>query len=186
MAMIWEIIPKLLLLSLLLIPKISVKSRGLSWQLWLSRNASQAKATVRPWLWPGLAWPGPQLEAGPCTSLLVMGKVHLTYGWKWLSPPMFRWKYGTTLSGHVCFHLNVFNALAMQLVHLALQSSVILRSGGLCPLGQAWWAISHPPLANPASCNLCVPRKCHLKIYFWEVKHPTWQTAVDIKCTHMY
>jgi hypothetical protein len=74
MAMIWEIIPKLLLLSLvytLLVPKISVKSRGLSRRLWLSRNASQAKAAVRPWLWPGLAWPGPRLEAGPCTLLFV-------------------------------------------------------------------------------------------------------------------
>jgi hypothetical protein len=36
---------------------ILLKSRGLSHRLQLSRISGQAKAVVRPWLWPGLAWP---------------------------------------------------------------------------------------------------------------------------------
>ena len=35
----------------------SLKSRGLTAWLWLFKNASQAKAALKPSKWPGLAWP---------------------------------------------------------------------------------------------------------------------------------
>jgi hypothetical protein len=41
-----------------------------------SPNAFLSSQKITQKLWPGLAWPGPQLEAGLCTSLAI----HLTSG----------------------------------------------------------------------------------------------------------
>ena len=46
-----------------------VTSCGLTAWLWLCRTLGQAKALRKPLFWLGLAWPGSQPEARPCTSL---------------------------------------------------------------------------------------------------------------------
>jgi hypothetical protein len=71
MALIWDIIPKLLLLNLvypLLVQKL--QSKAVAW----ADGFGFPESPARPKPWSscdfGPAWPGPRLEARPCTSLL--------------------------------------------------------------------------------------------------------------------
>jgi hypothetical protein len=65
----------------------SYQSHSLSQQLWLSRISGWAKALVRPWLWPSLAWPN-QAQLGLAHSL-KLGHAHhyqqLCHPWWWSS-----------------------------------------------------------------------------------------------------
>ena len=68
----WEYSSKLAILSL----ENKIMSYNMFIKYFLVVPKNHSKGMVKLWLWPGLAWPGPQLEAGLCTSLQASQDMH--------------------------------------------------------------------------------------------------------------